>query len=147
MKEVIITIIGEQFVSLFNKDSIEFVTSGSLAALEDDSYNLFYEERTVYGQNSTTVMTIEPSRLIINRNGDAASQMIFDPYKKNLCHYDTGYGIFELGISTKNFNRSFSIAGGDVSLNYTLEINNFIASENKIHINVREAENARDIKS
>jgi len=147
MKEVIITITGEQFVSLFDKDSVEFITSGSLVALEDDIYNILYEERTMYGQNTSTVMTIEPSRLTISRNGDIVSQMVFDPYKKNLCHYDTGYGIFELGISTKNFSNSFSIIGGDVSLNYTLEINNMIASENKIHINVREASNARDVKS
>ena len=146
MKEVIITIKGEQFMTLYDKDSVEFTTSGSLTELEDGSFNISYEESLMTGGGGMTTMTIEPSRLTINRRGDVVSQMVFDPTRKNLCHYDTGFGVFELGISTRNFNNSFSTFGGEISLNYTLEINNTIASENKIHINVREAK-INDVKS
>ena len=64
--------------------------------------------------------------------------MIFEQGQKHLVHYDTEFGSITIGVSASRVRYTLGENGGDISIDYALEIDNTVATENKLIMNVRE---------
>jgi uncharacterized beta-barrel protein YwiB (DUF1934 family) len=139
-KPVIISIKGMQSYEDQNNEPIELITEGRLAGDLDSGYTLSYQESHITGLEGTlTTFQIEKGRITLLRVGEVNSQMVFEEGRKHLSMYETPYGALTVGVNTHKAHSNIGEAGGDIEINYAIEIDHAVAGENFFQINVRES--------
>ena len=137
MSNVIISIKGSQSDGK-NTDEMELVTEGKLIRNSEDSYTISYEETELTGlEGTTTVLRIEGPRVTLLREGTVNSQMVFEEGRRHLSMYETPYGSLSVGINTRRMKNTVGESGGDLEIDYALEIDNLLAGRTKFRMNVR----------
>lgn len=140
-KSVIISIRGTQAYTDADTDCIELVTEGRLADFGDGSYTLSYQESELTGLEGTlTTFQVEPDCITLMRVGGVNSQMVFQQGRRHFSMYDTPYGALSVGVNTKKMKSTLTDIGGDIEIDYAIEIDHALAGENFFRINVREAQ-------
>ena len=139
-KEVIITIKGLQAFEDTDNDSVELVTSGRFYE-KNGNYYISYKESELTGLgNTTTTVKVEKNKVTVMRFGDLETHMIFEEGKKHISYYDMGFGSLTVGISTKSIDKSLSDLGGRMKIDYAMEINNAVAGESALCMDIRATE-------
>lgn len=135
---VIISIKGKQTYEDMDDETIELVTEGRLDEDGDAGYTLSYQESELTGLEGTlTTFQIEPDRITLMRIGEVNSQMVFEEGRRHLSMYNTPYGALSVGVSTKKMRSRIGLSGGDIEIDYAIEIDHAVAGENLFQINVR----------
>ena len=138
-KAVIISIKGKQSFEDVDDEVIELVTEGLLAKEGEGEYTLSYQESELTGLEGTlTTFQIENGRITLLRVGAVNSQMVFEEGRRHLSMYDTPYGALSVGVSTRKMRSSLADSGGDITIDYAIEIDHAVAGQNLFQINVRE---------
>ena len=138
---VIISIQGKQSFEAQDDDTIELVTEGCLEPDGDDGYTLSYQESELTGLEGTlTTFQVEPDCITLLRMGEFNSQMVFQPGRRQFSMYDTPYGALSIGINTRKMRAALDDHGGQIEIDYAIEIDHAVAGENAFHIDVREKE-------
>ena len=138
---VIISIQGKQSFEAQDDDTIELVTEGCLEPDGDDGYTLSYQESELTGLEGTlTTFQVEPDCITLLRMGEFNSQMVFQPGRRHFSMYDTPYGALSIGINTRKMRAALDDHGGQIEIDYAIEIDHAVAGENAFHIDVREKE-------
>ena len=141
-KEVIISIKGMQDFEQTGKDSIELVTRGSLGR-KAGLITLCYEESELTGLEGTlTTIQVEPERVTMMRTGQVNTQMVFQEGRRHLSMYNTPYGAMAIGVNTHHLLAEVDDKGGDIEIDYAIEVDHAMAGRNIFKINVKEAEGA-----
>ena len=142
-KDVIISVRGIQ-TSPGDKESnhIELVTEGKYYK-KGNNYYVTYKESKVTGMEgtTTTVELCENGIATLVRFGKVNTQFIFEKGKRHISYYDTVYGTFVVGIFTKDINISVNDEGGDVRVDYSIEIDNNKTGETDFYMQIREVGN------
>lgn len=139
-KDVIITIRGLQQYEEVDSDSIELVTEGCFYQ-KGETYYATYRESALTGLgDTTTTMKFEPNRVTVIRFGDTHTHLVFEEGQKHLSYYDMGFGSLTVGVSTQQIRKSLSACGGQVEIDYSMEINHALAGENAFCVHIREAD-------
>jgi uncharacterized beta-barrel protein YwiB (DUF1934 family) len=139
-KEVIISIRGTQSYEDIEDDVIELVTSGTLSQ-DETGYQLSYKESELTGlEGTTTTFQVEHDRITLVRLGQINSQMVFEEGQKHISMYETPYGAMTVGVAARRVRSTLGETGGNIEINYALEIDHAIAGENYFYIHVRTAE-------
>ncbi|MBR3848429.1 MAG: DUF1934 domain-containing protein [Oscillospiraceae bacterium] len=139
-KDVIITIKGLQSFEDTGDDSVELVTSGRFYE-KNGNYYISYKESELTGLgNTTTTVKVEKNKVTVIRFGDLETHMIFEEGQKHISYYDMGFGALTVGISTKSIDKSLSDLGGRMKIDYSMEINNAVAGESALCMDIRAAE-------
>lgn len=135
-KEVLISIVGTQN-SGTEQDTIELITNAMMQHT-DDITEIEYTEPDENGLEDThTNIRVEKQDMVtITRTGKYGSQLILEKGRRHLNHYDTGFGQFIMGISTSSINNSLTCSSGDLTVNYTLEMNHSLISKNRFHLEI-----------
>lgn len=122
-------------------DSIRLMTRGSFVR-RGGKYFISYRETeaTGYQDNITTVKVEEDRRVSMLRVGSATSQLVVEVGRRHVCHYDTGYGVLNLGVAADEICTELGEHGGHVSFSYTLDTSNSTLSRNRVDITVQEAD-------
>ena len=137
-KEVIISIKGMQKYENAEPDTIELVTGGRLER-DGESFTLSYQESAVTGMDGTlTTFQIEPERVTLLRVGEYTSQMVFQEGRRHMSMYNTPYGAMTIGVNTRHLLAELDDQGGEIEIDYAIEIDHAVAGENVFHIDVRE---------
>ena len=137
---VIISIQGKQSFEAQGDDTIELVTEGCLEPDGDDGYTLSYQESELTGLEGTlTTFQVEPDRVTLLRVGEFNSQMVFQEGRRHLAMYNTPYGSMTIGVNTRHLHADLTERGGDIEIDYAIEIDHTVAGRNVFQINVREA--------
>ena len=137
---VIISIQGKQSFEAQDDDTIELVTEGCLEPDGDDGYTLSYQESELTGLEGTlTTFQVEPDRVTLLRVGEFNSQMVFQEGRRHLAMYNTPYGSMTIGVNTRHLHADLTERGGDIEIDYAIEIDHTVAGRNVFQINVREA--------
>ena len=137
---VIISIQGKQSFEAQGDDTIELVTEGCLEPDGDDGYTLSYQESELTGLEGTlTTFQVEPDRVTLLRVGEFNSQMVFQEGRRHLAMYNTPYGSMTIGVNTRHLQADLTECGGDIEIDYAIEIDHTVAGRNVFQINVREA--------
>ena len=140
MKDAIISIIGIQNDLNGERDSVELVTAGQYG-FENGESRFTYEESELTGMSGTrTTFTIGPMGVVLRREGNLNSEMVFQQGRKNYFLYETPYGSANMGVDTRRINTSLGEHGGSLELDYTIDFNHTPMGRNQFRINVRESE-------
>ena len=141
-KEVIISIKGMQKYEHADPDAIELVTEGRLEKA-DDIYTLTYQESEITGLGSTlTTILVEGEQVTMMRAGEFNAQMVFQEGRRHLSLYNTPYGSMTIGVHTNHLMAELTDQGGDIEVDYAIEMDHAVAGRNIFRINVKEADSA-----
>ena len=135
---VIISIKGKQLYAESSPDEMELVTSGVLKRDSRGGYTVSYQESELTGlEGTTTKLHIDGGRVTLLREGNTNSQMVFEEGRRHLSMYETPYGALSIGVSTKRMRSTLGESGGDVEIDYAIEIDNLIAGQNLFRMSVK----------
>ena len=138
---VMISVRGEQYFDDVDPNATELMTEGTLEQTED-GFLLSYQETELTGMEGTlTTFEIGPGRVILRRSGSVNSQMVFEEGRRHLSMYNTPHGALSIGINTRRMRVRLDDAGGDIEIEYAIEIDHAVAGENLFQINVKPREN------
>ena len=112
--DAVIKITGVQNFMQPDAETVEFVTDGVYCRTED-GYQIFYHESALTGLTGTSTTVGEKDRFL----------------------YDTRFGSATMGIETRKVAASFDDYGGDLSIDYVVNMEHTVASRNKLNMSVR----------
>ena len=139
-KEVLISIKGMQKYEGTPPDVMELVTKGRLAR-DGEGYTLSYQESELTGLEGTlTTIQVEGEQVTLMRVGEFNSQLVFQEGRRHLSMYNTPYGAMAIGVNTRHLLASLNDQGGDIEVDYTIEVDHALTGRNVFRINIREAE-------
>ena len=137
VRPVLLTIRSEQLFEGQEPDSIELMTEGTMETTEE-GFRLSYQETELTGmEGTTTAFEIKGSQVILTRSGTVSSQMVFEEGRRHLSMYETPYGELSIGVNTKRMRSTLGEAGGDLEIDYAIEIDNLVAGHNLFRMNVK----------
>ena len=129
---------GMQSYEDTDDETIELVTEGRLEEDGGDGYTLSYQESELTGLEGTlTTFQIEKDRITLLRVGEVNSQMVFEEGRRHLSMYNTPFGALSIGISTRRMRSEFRQDGGEIEIDYAIEIDHAMAGQNLFQINIR----------
>lgn len=135
---VIISIKGKQLYAESGPDEMELVTAGTLKRDGRGGYTISYEESELTGlEGTTTRLHIDGGRVTLLREGSINSQMVFEEGRRHLSMYETPYGSLSVGVNTRRMRSTVSETGGDLEIDYAIEIDNLLAGQNLFRMNVK----------
>ncbi|MCI9155474.1 MAG: DUF1934 domain-containing protein [Lawsonibacter sp.] len=138
-KEVVISIKGMQKYEGMAPDVTELVTKGRLAR-EGESYILSYQESELTGLGGTlTTFQVEGDQVTLLRVGEFNSQLVFQEGRRHLSMYNTPYGAMAIGVNTRHLLAQLSDQGGDIEVDYAIEVDHALAGRSVFRISVKEA--------
>lgn len=139
-KEVVISIKGVQKYEGTAPDTMELVTKGRLSRV-GESYTLSYQESELTGLEGTlTTIQVDGGQVTLMRVGEFNSQLVFQEGRRHLSMYNTPYGAMSIGVNTRHLMASLTDQGGDIEVDYTVEVDHALAGRNVFRINVKESE-------
>ena len=141
-KDVVISIKGMQKYEGNDPDTVELVTAGRLMK-DKAGYTLSYQESEITGLEGTlTTIQVEGEQVTLMRVGEFNTQMVFREGRRHLSMYNTPYGAMAIGVNTRHLLADLSDKGGDIEIDYAIEIDHAIAGRSVFQIKVREANGA-----
>ena len=139
-KEVVISIKGMQQYEGALPDAVELVTAGRLAR-DGTGYTLSYQESELTGLEGTlTTIQVDGGQVTLMRVGEFNSQLVFQEGRRHLSMYNTPYGAMSIGVKTRHLMASLTDQGGDIEVDYTIEVDHALAGRTVFRINVKESE-------
>ena len=135
---VIISIKGKQLYAESGPDEMELVTSGVLKRDSRGGFMVSYQESELTGlEGTTTKLHVHGGRVTLLREGGVNSQMVFEEGRRHLSMYETPYGELSIGVNTKRMRSTLGEAGGDLEIDYAIEIDKLLAGHNLFRMNVK----------
>lgn len=139
-KDVLISIRGTVIPEGSTPDVIELITEGHYYNKEDAYFISYKESETTGFGGTTTTLKVEGDRCVtLTRRGRAAAKLVLENGRRHLCQYDTGEGQLLLGVSACRIFSKLDEGGGELTFNYSLDINSSLVSKNEVYITVKEA--------
>ena len=136
-KDVYISIKGSQDYG-DDKNGMEITTAGKFYD-KDGKYYLSYAEGDFSGmEKCNTTLKISPDGIVtMMRHGQTNTHMIFEKGKCHIGHYETPYGDFTISVTANDINVALDENGGNIDIDYIMDINNISRSRNGISLTVR----------
>jgi len=141
-KDVVISVKGMQKYENADPEAVELVTEGRLAR-DEGGYTLSYQESEITGLEGTrtTIRVEEDGELVtLIREGGFNAQMVFQEGRRHLSMYNTPYGAMAIGVNTRHLLADLNDQGGDIEIDYSIELDHAMAGRNVFQIKVKEAD-------
>ena len=139
-KKVIIFVKSHQHYEGAEPEDMELISEGLMDTAEDGTVTLTYEETELTGlEGTTTQLHIAGPRVTLLRQGSVNSQMIFEVGRKHLSMYETPYGSLAVGVDTRRLKNTVGEGGGELEIDYAIEIDNLLAGKSLFRLNVKSA--------
>jgi len=139
-KDVIISIRGLQEQDGEAGDPITLVTPGRYYR-KNDSYYISYEESELTGLAGTrTTLRIKPDYVKLVRTGLYPSELLFELGKRHMSLYHTDYGDLSIVVSTNHIRNTLTDDGGDLDVQYTVDVANTPVGVNHLSLTIKNAE-------
>ena len=137
LQDVIINMHSVQGYDNDNADSIDFTTDGHYT-MDDNIPCLTYMESEITGMKGTrTSVFVLPDSVVVDRDGSVTSRMVFKEGEKSSFLYNTPYGRATLGIRTNRISHSFNEKGGNVEIDYVVDLDHIAVARNRFTIDVK----------
>ena len=135
--DAVIKIVGTQNYNLDSADAIELVTDG-VYEYSDGEAEIYYSESELTGLEGTrTALYVTPSEVRMERWGTLTSTMVFREGLRNDFLYETPYGKTIMGLDTRRIYAHFNEKGGNMIIDYVLDMDHALSGRNQFQINVR----------
>ncbi len=138
----LITLIGRNTVD-GEVDSFELTTEGKYMK-QNGKYLVSYEGSEITGyDNTTTTLKIQENLVSMIRFGKTmgSSQMIFEENKQYTGVYRTPHGNMSVDVYTNEMEVNVDEGGGEVMLDYFVQLNSCQPVRNNLRVKIRKAEN------
>lgn len=133
---VIISIKSHQIYDDREPDFIELVSAGTLEQTEE-GYTIAYQESELTGlEGTTTVLRVSDGQVTLLRQGGVNSLMVFEEGRQHVSVYETPEGTLAISINTQRLRSALDDQGGDIEIQYTIDINHATTGLNQFHIHV-----------
>ena len=137
MKDVVISILSRNQTGE-DEDTLDFVTDG-LYSFDGEIACLTYLESEVTGLEGTrTSVMVMGDRVVVDRDGTITSRMVFQEGTKNAFLYDTPVGSATMHVNTRRILFRFNENGGELEIDYVLDLEHTFITRNLFRIEVRE---------
>ena len=138
MKDVVIYIRSLYGNDENEEEAIDFSTDG-LYTYDGGTACVTYLETDVTGMEGTkTSVVVTPEKVVVDRDGKVTSRMVFEPGTKHAFLYDTPVGSATMHMSTRDLRTRFNEHGGQVEIDYVLDMEHSFASRNRFRLTVKE---------
>ena len=138
MKDVVISIRTVHAVDMEDEDYLDFTTDG-LYTYDGEVGCLSYLETEVTGMEGTrTSVIVMPDQVVVDRDGLITSRMIFKEREKSSFLYNTPYGTATMNISTRRISHSLDEHGGNVEIDYVVDMEHAVITRNQFRLNITE---------
>ena len=128
MKDVIISVTGIQH-GRNGPDSMQLITAGQYG-MDADEIRMTWIESELTGMEGTrTSITVQPNNVVVTREGEVSSTLEFD---------EGPFGSATMGLNTRRIRNGLGIHGGDMEIEYTLDVDQNIVGRNRFYVQVRE---------
>ena len=147
MKDVIISVTGIQN-GRHGPDSMQLITAGQYG-VDADEIRLTWEESELTGLEGTrTSITVQPKSVKVSREGETNSTLEFEEGRKSYFLYETPFGSATMGLNTRKIYTRLGLHGGDMLIDYTLDVDQTIIGRNRFYVQVQEPKESHtgDIK-
>ena len=138
-----ITLSGRQIID-GESDNFELTTAGKYT-MQGGKYYVSYEgsEITGYDQSTTTLKIKDDlvSMIRFDNHGGGASQMVFERNKQYTGIYKTPHGNLSVDVYTNEMRVDVDDDGGEVELDYYIQLNDCAPVRNNLHVYIRKVEN------
>ncbi len=135
--KALITISGVQGIVGTDDDEIELITDG-IYSRTDDGFKLSYLESEITGLAGTrTTVEIKPDGVCVERKGTLNTRMVFREGEKSSFLYDTQFGSATLELDTRKINARLDDKGGELSIDYVLNMEHAVVSQNRLSMSVK----------
>ncbi len=136
-KDVYISIKGSQEYT-DDQNSMEVTTTGKFYD-KDGKYYVSYVEGELTGMDKchTTIKVAPDGTVTMMRHGQTNTHMVFQKDKCHIGHYETPYGDFTISVTANDINVSLDENGGNIDIDYIMDINNVARSRNGISLKIR----------
>ena len=138
MKDVIISIKGTQGPCSPGEEAIELITNGEYCHEGSETVFSYMESEMTGMEGTRTTFHVSPRKVTLTREGTMNAQMVFEAGKKHLFLYETPYGATSMGVDTRRLTSGLGASGGDMEIDYTIDVDSVVVSENCFIISVRE---------
>lgn len=136
--DVLVSVLGiQKELSDIQTEEIETITVGKYYNKGDKIYITYKEEELSAEKTTTSTIKIHDEVVTLSRLGGNNTYMVFETGKKNMTHYKTPFGTFELGIITRQIDIDLKEDTGEITIVYLLEVNNAPIGVNTIKIKVQ----------
>ena len=144
MKDVVIYIRSLYGYDEKDEEAIDFSTDG-LYTYDGGTACVTYLETDVTGMEGTkTSVVVTPEKVVVDRDGTVTSRMVFEPGTKHAFLYDTPVGSATMHMSTRDLRTRFNEHGGQVEIDYVLDMEHAFASRNRFRLTVKEQKETGD---
>ena len=144
---ILIRSVSEQFehtepLPAEETDKIELMTYGSFLKKAGSYYISYKETETIGFAGCTTTIKIaaDGSRVAMLRfgkGGGAGTQLLIEKGRRNLCHYETGFGSMTLGVTADEIDCQLTEKGGTARFAYLLDADSAeLVSRNRLEVTV-----------
>lgn len=137
MKQAVISINSIHCCEEREEDSVEFTTDGVYSFRDGTGYICYLESEVTGLEGTETRVEIHPDAVVVDRRGSITSRMVFRRGEKNSFQYETPFGMATLGMDTKRIRHSFNEEGGNMEIDYVLNVEHALIERNRLTLNVR----------
>ncbi|RCX17852.1 uncharacterized beta-barrel protein YwiB (DUF1934 family) [Anaerobacterium chartisolvens] len=138
-KNVIISVSGTQAIIDQGINHVELVTEGRYYKKADTYYAVYKESEVTGMEGTTTTLKISDRSVTLMRFGTVNTQFIFEQGQKHMSYYDTVNGAFTIGIFTNEVDVSVDDDGGQIKVDYEIEIDGQKSGINDFIMVIRQA--------
>lgn len=135
-KKVLLSIIGTQTNPDGQDQCIELMTEGSFSRRNDDYIVEFDESETIGEGQTHTRITMEKDCVSLEREGVQTAHFEFRHGIRCVNNYQTPFGNLEMGVFPTHIDVKVGDHGGELDLEYQLDIGGKYASLNQLYVNI-----------
>ena len=137
-KDVVISIRSVHGYDQSDMETLDFSTDGVMRC-DENGCSLSYMESEVTGMPGTlTTFHVRPDGIIVDREGFITSRMQFKEGTKDSVMFATPYGTAKLGIDTRKIRNNLDACGGNLEIDYVVNMEHVVAMRNRFIIDVKE---------
>ena len=119
---------------------LEIRTQGTLTRSEDGRITLSYDETELTGMEGSTTSVCfseqEPQTVTMLRYGSVTTTLVFEQERRHICVYETPIMPFEICIYARRVQNDLTMDGGDMILDYLIEIHGAKAERTLFELHV-----------
>lgn len=120
-----------------NNDEIELMTNGTFMHGTKKSVISYDETEATGFEGSKTTLYLNSEKLItLVRSGEVSSRLIIELGKKHHCHYETPYGVFNVGVTAKSIESTINENGGKLFFSYVIDVNSSYVGDFEISLDI-----------
>lgn len=134
-KQVLLSVTGKAQSPQEEGEAVRLLTTGTLTGEKDDWRLRYTETQPDGGGTHEITVTMNRGVVTMERQGDYETSMVFEKGCRFEGSYATPYGALDMGVyATRVKYQVDPSAGGEVSLQYQLDLQGQFAAMHELHI-------------